>query len=854
MGLFNSTKLAAVLGIAMGLVFAQLAAAQTQNDVPYIDENGVKQIANNVTLIDKNNIASINNLNGWYLVVNGDYSLLRASELTVSGTAHLILEDGCNLRISGGINVSEGNSLTIYAQSTDMYVGKLTATVLSGNAAGIGGYGGINGSNSNLNTINGGNGGDCGIITINGGMITAAGGYSGAGIGGGGGGLASYTIINSNPIQTQIGNVGNGGNGGTIAINGGTVTAYSYDGDGLGAGIGGGGYGNGGNGGNINISGGTITAYSESDAGIGGNIKGGNIIISGGTISATSKSGAGIGGATSTTAISGGTISSTSTYGAGIGGAASTTAISGGNISTTSTSGAGIGGGTFELNGNAFVFAKSVDDNDVSRRTGGILFIGNTGRVYGNVELQEDLEIKSSYLQTLPTGATLTIPSGAKLVIPSGIKLMVSDGASLAIPNGATLTNRGAIIVFGANVADIINSGCNVSNGITLAWNKPSGTPTYTAFTNNDITLQPETATAVWRINEAGKAGIDYTNGENTGFIALNIQIKKASESAPEGLTATFGQTLADVALPTGWAWESAGNTLVGAVGTRTYKAKFTPTDVANYNVLTGVNVNINVVKADYDMLGVALEDAAVTYNGQPHSIFISGTLPNGVNVSYTGNEQTAIGKYTITATFSVTNANYNVPKPMTATLTINNKKTYDMSGVTFENKTIKHDGQAHSITISGTLPAGVTVSYIGNEQTAAGEHRITAIFSTSDTTYNVPSEMIAVLIIEESSASPIRDVRKQDNKHGILLEKAVVSQSAKISVKTPEQAQIDLVIYDNAGNVVYKTSGKNTETFVWNLTNLSGRNVANGSYLIVVEAKGAKGNYAYSAKVGVKR
>jgi len=106
------------------------------------------------------------------------------------------------------------------------------------------------------------------------------------------------------------------------------------------------------------------------------------------------------------------------------------------------------------------------------------------------------------------------------------------------------------------------------------------------------------------------------------------------------------------------------------------------------------------------------------------------------------------------------------------------------------------------------------------------------------------------------NNANPIRDrdKHKHDNRHGILLEKAVVSQPVKISLKTPEQAQINLAIYDNAGNVLYKTSGKNTDTFVWNLTNSAGRNVANGSYLIVAQAKGAKGSYAYSAKVGVRR
>ena len=34
------------------------------------------------------------------------------SRVNVSGTVNLILADGCNLKINGGINVSSGNSLT----------------------------------------------------------------------------------------------------------------------------------------------------------------------------------------------------------------------------------------------------------------------------------------------------------------------------------------------------------------------------------------------------------------------------------------------------------------------------------------------------------------------------------------------------------------------------------------------------------------------------------------------------------------------------------------------------------------------------------------------------------------------
>jgi flagellar hook assembly protein FlgD len=96
---------------------------------------------------------------------------------------------------------------------------------------------------------------------------------------------------------------------------------------------------------------------------------------------------------------------------------------------------------------------------------------------------------------------------------------------------------------------------------------------------------------------------------------------------------------------------------------------------------------------------------------------------------------------------------------------------------------------------------------------------------------------------------------QKSDRKYGIILEKAVVSQSAKISVKTPEQVQITLIIYDNIGNVVFESKSGNNKEIFWNLTNNAGRNVANGTYLIIAEAKGASGKtYKYSVKLGVKR
>lgn len=82
----------------------------------------------------------------------------------------------------------------------------------------------------------------------------------------------------------------------------------------------------------------------------------------------------------------------------------------------------------------------------------------------------------------------------------------------------------------------------------------------------------------------------------------------------------------------------------------------------------------------------------------------------------------------------------------MTATLTIN-KATIDMSGVKFENMTVKYDGKSHSIEVTG-LPDGVTVTYVGNGQTEVGKYTVTAKFAVGEN-YEAIADMTAELTIE---------------------------------------------------------------------------------------------------------
>ncbi|MCL2844959.1 MAG: CotH kinase family protein [Chitinivibrionia bacterium] len=122
-----------------------------------------------------------------------------------------------------------------------------------------------------------------------------------------------------------------------------------------------------------------------------------------------------------------------------------------------------------------------------------------------------------------------------------------------------------------------------------------------------------------------------------------------------------------------------------------------------------------------------------------------------------------------------------------------------------------------------------------------------------------------------------IRDREQQNNQFGIFVEENPVSSNfAEIFVITPEAATVNLSILDNLGNVVFaetvvgagfarhenRTNGDLggqtpplQNAIVWNLTNQSGRFVANGTYLIVVEATGVSGRrFTYSTRIGVNR
>ena len=475
--------------------------------VNYIDETGaVQTTAGDVTEVTAaTTVLNDTGTNGGWYVANGN---ITTGQLTVTGDIHLILADGCTLNADGvtnnqaGIKLMEGNSLTIYAQTTDASTaGSLTAT--GGESAGgyagkfQGGAGiGTNGFSTQQSAQHGG------TLTVNGGNITArAAGGGSAGIGSGVNGTSSVEVIINDGTVVAYGGIGSSGSTGgaaigigeghgiakDITINGGTVEAHGGDG---GAGIGGG---RRTANGRITITNGTVMAYGNGAAGIGsgafvydvaGQLPAGTIAISGGTVTAVGDGhAAGIGHGTiykyadgGRIEISGGTVNATgSPEAAGIGGGGGendrpadpcsgeddggTIIISGGIVTATAGKrGAGIGGGERGAGGMIEISGGEIT------ATGGAGGAGIGGGYAMDIHANnDDLVFSTDYLGG--GSGTITISGGTIVAIGGDGAPAVGSGGEYQGTDGQITITDGTLEARGGNDGAGLGGGRHSANG-----------------------------------------------------------------------------------------------------------------------------------------------------------------------------------------------------------------------------------------------------------------------------------------------------------------------------------------------------------------------------------------------------
>ena len=439
--------------------------------ITYLDKDGNQQVCNKYTVLTGNTADSILDLQdkwydlpaGWY-VVKGDVTI--TPRLDTHGAVNLILKDGSHLTAEWGIDVKEGDTFTVYAQSTgEDTMGRLTACLpQDSNSYGHveyyvwpqSGMSGI-GSSTRWRKHKSGIDENAGTIIINGGYILAQGNDGVPAIGGTDG--ESFTqsphsgnkqygsitinggIVRTEPvtIHTTPSNVGIGyyqhGYGGSVTINGGTVMANATA-DAIGTG----------RGGSITINGGDITARG----GIGkyghgngiGSFGGADITINSGNIEAYSdRDGCGIGFGTSTTVkITGGTIKAVSNAIAAIGSpkyTAGSVSITGGKVTAIGKGEAdGIGG-----HGDVSITGGEID---VSVEGSGVAIGGNGG---GSINIQ------GNAIKSISSRSGACIGGSAKNITILDAELPFLGGEGILIGNkvgdntGGDLTIRNCRIL-----------------------------------------------------------------------------------------------------------------------------------------------------------------------------------------------------------------------------------------------------------------------------------------------------------------------------------------------------------------------------------------------------------------------
>ena len=346
--------------------------------------------------------------------------------------------------------------------------------------------------------------------------------------------------------------------------------------------------------------------------------------------------------------------------------------------------------------------------------TGGIVFNGTKGTVYGDVTLQEDLEIGE--------GESLTIGDEASLIVPNG-KTLTNNG-TVTTTDGGSLTNQGTINNSGTlpdsiegsqppkitteslpdgEVGTAYNQTLTATGNDTITWSV-SGTPPAGLNLSEDgkITGTPTTAgTYTFTVTATNSAGSDSEEYTLTikAVPVTDVSLDKGTISLFTGESETLTAMVVPVtATDKSVTWSSSDNTVA------------TVDNTGNVTAVGAGNATITVTTQD----GGKTDTCTVTVTDKTYTISADTTALNFgsaytgyaqpaakiVTVKNTGNQPVTLNQPSSTNSFEVgTLSKTSLPVNGTATFTVQTKA--GLSAGTY-NETIE---------VTGTEGAAVTIS-----------------------------------------------------------------------------------------------------------------------------------------------
>ncbi len=240
---------------------------------------------------------------------------------------------------------------------------------------------------------------------------------------------------------------------------------------------------------------------------------------------------------------------------------------------------------------------------------------------------------------------------------------------------------------------------------------------------------------------------VTVTYAEKTADITgITVAPTVPEYTVPTGLEATYGDTLADVVLPTGWSWDNVLDS-VGNVGTFTSNATYDTAD-PNYSTVSEV-LSVTVSPRTISLNGATVNDRE--YDGTTNAVVTNVTFNGLIN----GDTMVIDRDYTAVASFSDKNAGKD--KTVTVTVTLIN------GNYVLDSNTVKTTAEIYKAEPNVTIPT--TASAITNLPLSNAElpdgwvwddetvipvdgNTYTATYTPDDTTnYNVLTATVIVSV-----------------------------------------------------------------------------------------------------------
>ena len=270
-----------------------------------------------------------------------------------------------------------------------------------------------------------------------------------------------------------------------------------------------------------------------------------------------------------------------------------------------------------------------------------------------------------------------------------------ADGATITATctaDGCPLTDNKATLTIAA--PNNLTYNTNAKAAVITDANAIQGTAKVQYQTKNGSTYGEATETAP---TNAGTYKASITVGGATASVEYTIVKADPTYTVPTDLKATYGDTLSSVTLPTGWSWVN-GSQKVGNVGTKTFKANFTPTDTANYNTVNNIDVTVTVAKKEVTVSGI-------TANNKVYD----GTTTATIDTSH-ATISGALSGDTLTVSADASFSDKNVGEDKTVNLS-----NITLGGESASNYTLASSGQQEttkaSITVKEVTISGITAN-----------------------------------------------------------------------------------------------------------------------------------------------